>query len=107
MNRREFLSLAATPALLQGQTQKPNVLMIAVDDWNDWIGALGGHPQVRTPNVDRLAANEMAARWTAIAVAAITTNIAINAVAVKGELLALPFLMGSLWLALLAVRDKA
>ena len=34
-------------------------------------------------------------------------NIAINAVAVKGELLALPFLMGSLWLALLAVRDRS
>lgn len=62
---------------------------------------------VMAANVARLAANEMAARWTAIAVAAITTNIAINAVAVKGELLALPFLMGSLWLALLAVRDKA
>jgi arylsulfatase A-like enzyme len=30
--------------------------MIAADDWNDWIGALGGHPQVKTPNVDRLAA---------------------------------------------------
>lgn len=56
MNRREFLSLAATPALMQGQPRRPNVLMIAVDDWNDWIGALGGHPQVRTPNVDRLAA---------------------------------------------------
>ena len=33
-------------------------------------------------------------------------NIAIDAVAVKGELLALPVLMGSLWLALLAVRDR-
>jgi len=56
MNRRQFLPLAATPALMRSQTQRPNVLMIAVDDWNDWIGALGGHPQVRTPNVDRLAA---------------------------------------------------
>ena len=34
-----------------------NVLMIAVDDLNDWIGALGGHPQTRTPNLDRLATN--------------------------------------------------
>src|SRR5262245_4559797 len=33
----------------------PNVLFIAVDDLNDWIGCLGGHPQVRTPNIDRLA----------------------------------------------------
>jgi arylsulfatase A-like enzyme len=33
----------------------PNVLFIAVDDLNDWIGCLGGHPQARTPNIDRLA----------------------------------------------------
>jgi arylsulfatase A-like enzyme len=35
---------------------KPNVLFIAIDDLNDWVGPLGGHPQVRTPNMDRLAA---------------------------------------------------
>ncbi len=33
----------------------PNVLMIVVDDMNDWVGCLGGHPQVQTPNIDRLA----------------------------------------------------
>lgn len=38
---------------------KPNVLFIAVDDLNDWIGCLGGHPQSVTPNFDRLAANGM------------------------------------------------
>lgn len=36
--------------------KKPNVLFIAVDDLNDWIGCLGGHPQARTPNIDALAA---------------------------------------------------
>ena len=36
------------------QGQRPNVLFIAVDDLNDWQGALGGHPQVKTPNMDRL-----------------------------------------------------
>ncbi|HUG90253.1 MAG TPA: sulfatase, partial [Planctomycetaceae bacterium] len=30
-------------------------LMIAVDDLNDWIGCLGGHPDTKTPNIDRLA----------------------------------------------------
>lgn len=35
--------------------QKPNVLLIAVDDLNDWIGVLGGHPQAKTPNIDKLA----------------------------------------------------
>jgi arylsulfatase A-like enzyme len=38
------------------KAQKPNVLFIAVDDLNDWIGPLGGNPQVKTPNIDRLAA---------------------------------------------------
>ena len=33
---------------------KPNVLFIAVDDMNDWIGCLGG--QAKTPNIDALAA---------------------------------------------------
>ncbi len=32
----------------------PNVLFIAVDDLNDWEGALGGHPEAKTPNMDRL-----------------------------------------------------
>ncbi len=38
---------------------RPNVLMIAVDDLNDWVGCLGGHPQVKTPNLDRLAKRGM------------------------------------------------
>lgn len=36
--------------------QSPNVLFIAIDDLNDWVGCLGGHPQARTPNIDALAA---------------------------------------------------
>jgi len=35
--------------------EQPNVLMIVVDDMNDWVGCLGGHPDVKTPNIDRLA----------------------------------------------------
>jgi choline-sulfatase len=34
---------------------RPNVLFIAIDDQNDWIGCLGGHPQAQTPHLDRLA----------------------------------------------------
>lgn len=37
------------------QEQRPNVLFIAVDDLNDWVGHLGGHPNAKTPNIDRLA----------------------------------------------------
>jgi arylsulfatase A-like enzyme len=36
-------------------SSKPNVLFIAIDDFNDWIGCLNGHPQVKTPHMDRLA----------------------------------------------------
>jgi len=36
-------------------TERPNVLFIAIDDLNDWVGCLGGHPDVKTPNIDRLA----------------------------------------------------
>ena len=32
---------------------RPNVLFISMDDLNDWIGCMGGHPQTRTPNLDR------------------------------------------------------
>ena len=38
----------------QAKEARPNVLFIAVDDLNDWVGKLGGHPQARTPNMDLL-----------------------------------------------------
>ena len=42
--------------LLADQTQKkPNVLFLAVDDMNDWIGCLGKNPRAITPNIDKLA----------------------------------------------------
>lgn len=36
-------------------TECPNVLMIVIDDLNDWIGCMDGHPNAKTPNIDRLA----------------------------------------------------
>ncbi|MXY68552.1 MAG: sulfatase [Acidobacteriia bacterium] len=33
---------------------RPNVLFLAIDDLNDWVGAAGGHSQAKTPNLDRL-----------------------------------------------------
>ena len=35
--------------------KRPNVLFIAIDDLNDWVSCLGGHPQAKTPNIDQLA----------------------------------------------------
>ncbi len=50
----------ASPSLAQNPTlPRPNVLFIAMDDLNDWIGCLGGHPQAKTPNLDRLANSGM------------------------------------------------
>ena len=37
------------------EARKPNVLLISIDDLNDWTGCLGGHPQAKTPHIDRLA----------------------------------------------------
>ncbi len=67
--RREFLQQVAfgTSSLLlsasgitnaiagEKTANRPNVLFIAIDDLNDWIGCLGGHPDTKTPNIDRLA----------------------------------------------------
>lgn len=63
-----FLSSALTLSVTAAETSPPsptapgksyNVIFIAVDDLNDWVGAFGGHPQAITPNLDRLA-NERA-----------------------------------------------
>jgi 4-amino-4-deoxy-L-arabinose transferase-like glycosyltransferase len=62
---------------------------------------------VTAAGVARRIADERAARWTAVAMAAFSTNVLIDAVAVKGELLALPVLMGSLWLSLVAVAERS
>src|SRR5512133_486183 len=54
MTRRAFASLA--PALLlKAAPAKQNILFIAIDDMNDWIGCLRGHPNTITPNLDRMA----------------------------------------------------
>jgi len=38
-----------------GPVSKPNILFIICDDLNASVGGFGGHPQTRTPNIDRLA----------------------------------------------------
>ncbi|MDO8543014.1 MAG: sulfatase [Opitutaceae bacterium] len=44
--------LCATRAATRAQ---PNVLFIAIDDLNHWVGHLGRNPQTKTPHIDRLA----------------------------------------------------
>ncbi|HQW29418.1 MAG TPA: sulfatase-like hydrolase/transferase, partial [Verrucomicrobiales bacterium] len=59
MNRLILLiafTLITSGNLFAADTAKPNVLFIAVDDLNHWVGHLGRNPQTKTPNIDRLAA---------------------------------------------------
>jgi arylsulfatase A-like enzyme len=47
----------------QSNAEPPNILFIAIDDMNDWIGPLANHlPRAMTPNLDRLA--EMGVTFT-------------------------------------------
>ncbi len=50
-----FILLGCSNQQQAEQPTRPDILMIAVDDLNDWVGFLGGHPQAKTPNLDRLA----------------------------------------------------
>lgn len=49
-------SLLASAIISPAASNRPDVLFIAVDDLNDWTGHLGGHPQAKTPHIDRLVA---------------------------------------------------
>jgi arylsulfatase A-like enzyme len=47
-----LLALGFCLSLSAAETKpKPNVLLISLDDLNDWIEPLGGHPQTQTPNL--------------------------------------------------------
>ena len=67
INRRRFIAqmgLSAAGLMTLGciqskSSRRPNVLFIAVDDLNDWIGCMKGHPDTQTPNIDRLAARSV------------------------------------------------
>lgn len=49
-------SALALPQVPTRAADAPNVLLIAIDDMNDWVGCLGGHPDAVSPHIDRLAA---------------------------------------------------
>lgn len=52
-----FLTLSFTQvSTAETNRERPNVLWLMIDDLNDWVGCLGGHPQGRTPHLDALAA---------------------------------------------------
>ena len=45
--------------VLSAQEDRPNVIFISIDDLNDWVGVYGGHPQAKTPHIDRFAKQAM------------------------------------------------
>jgi uncharacterized sulfatase len=55
LNRRQFLLASSAAAFAQTPRRKPNVLFIASDDLSNALGCYG-HPVVKTPHLDRLAA---------------------------------------------------
>jgi arylsulfatase A-like enzyme len=61
MLRRTFLASAASALGVHSRAAAStrHLLFLAIDDLNDWVGSLGGHPQARTPNLDRLAARSV------------------------------------------------
>jgi arylsulfatase A-like enzyme len=50
-----FLAGLSLCSFVLNSAERPNVLLIAIDDMNDWASCLGGHPDGNTPNIDRLA----------------------------------------------------
>ena len=53
---KSLLALFLIATTAHSAETRPNILFIAIDDQNDWIGHLGGHPLARTPHIDALAA---------------------------------------------------
>ena len=54
--KKTVLAFAIMLQCIMGFSQeKPNVLLIMVDDMNDWVGAFGGNSQAITPNIDKFA----------------------------------------------------
>ena len=46
-------TLIAWSSIGSASERAPNILFVAADDLNDWVGPLRGHPQVKTPTLDR------------------------------------------------------
>ena len=54
-----FFAATAFAGITQAEEKRPDIVFIIVDDLNDWVGCLGGHPDAKSPNIDALAASGM------------------------------------------------
>jgi arylsulfatase A-like enzyme len=64
MNRKLLAAILVaasltTASMSQAKIERPDIVFIIVDDLNDWIGVLGGHPDAKSPHMDSLAASGM------------------------------------------------
>ncbi|MGA0867928.1 MAG: sulfatase [Planctomycetota bacterium] len=53
------LALGLLPARASAQDPRPDIVFVIVDDLNDWVGFLGGHPKAISPHLDALAESGM------------------------------------------------
>ena len=54
MNRIILVFLALLTSLAYAADRKPNIVWIMTEDWDTTIGCYG-HPEAKTPNIDKLA----------------------------------------------------
>lgn len=51
--------LVLCPATSHAADERPDIVFVIVDDLNDWLGCLEGHPDAKSPNIDALAESGM------------------------------------------------
>ncbi len=47
--------LLLSSTLLASDAARPNILFIVADDQAEWAMSCSGHPELKTPNTDRIA----------------------------------------------------
>lgn len=63
MKRCKLLLLFLLVLSIQAYADRPNVLMIIVDDLNHWVGHLERNPDIKTPHIDALAARGVSFKY--------------------------------------------
>lgn len=54
-----LIALTISVNVTRAEDKRPDIVFIIVDDLNDWLGCLGGHPNAKSPNIDAIAADGM------------------------------------------------
>ena len=54
-----LICLVVSSLFQMASAERPSVLFLNIDDWNDWNSVLEGHPQAVTPHLERFAARSV------------------------------------------------